>query len=205
MADTYTKARWKEAGTTNYVHPETEVDQLKATNGTALNSVISTLLKATSAANARTAISAAASSHSHASGDITNFASQVVSAIGSETLEALGVRYSITTNGYICFGDLFGGLILQWARLYTDQCTLYDSIYTMPKILECPNRSLGTYYTARGNGVNKIWIAKSWMADVPDIGDVSKTHYAFAVFASDNNFEPVTEGYHWFSVLNICN
>lgn len=29
-------------------------------------------------------------------------------------LEVLGVRYSIEQNGYICFGPLFGGLIIQW-------------------------------------------------------------------------------------------
>lgn len=29
-------------------------------------------------------------------------------------LEVLGVRYSIEKNGYICFGPLFGGLIIQW-------------------------------------------------------------------------------------------
>ena len=29
-------------------------------------------------------------------------------------LSILGVRYSIEENGYICFGPLFGGLIIQW-------------------------------------------------------------------------------------------
>ena len=107
------KSRWKKKGTGDIIHPETEVDQIM--NGSnALNAVISTLLKAASSSAARSAIEAAAASHSHASGDITSFATSVINAIGTETLSALGVRYSITTNGYICFGDLFGGLILQW-------------------------------------------------------------------------------------------
>jgi hypothetical protein len=107
------KSRWKKKGTGEIIHPETEIDQLK--NGeNALSSVISTLLKAATTANARSAIESAAASHQHASGDITSFATSVINAIGTETLSALGVRYSITTNGYICFGDLFGGLILQW-------------------------------------------------------------------------------------------
>ena len=29
-------------------------------------------------------------------------------------LDASGVKYLIDTNGYVCFGSLFGGLILQW-------------------------------------------------------------------------------------------
>ena len=29
-------------------------------------------------------------------------------------LTAAGLQYNITTNGYICFGSLFGGLIIQW-------------------------------------------------------------------------------------------
>lgn len=29
-------------------------------------------------------------------------------------LSAAGLKYNIATNGYICFGSLFGGLILQW-------------------------------------------------------------------------------------------
>lgn len=107
------KSRWKRKGTGEIIHPETEIDQLK--NGdNALAGLISLLLKSATTTQARSAIEAAAASHKHSSGDIQNFASDVITAIGEETLEALGVRYSITTNGYICFGQLFGGLILQW-------------------------------------------------------------------------------------------
>jgi hypothetical protein len=110
-------ATWKQKSTGNIIHPETDVDQLKSSGQNALASIITTLLKSATTAQARAAIESAAATHQHSTGDIQSFASNVVSAIGEETLAALGVRYSITTNGYICFGQLFGGLILQWGDL----------------------------------------------------------------------------------------
>lgn len=35
-------------------------------------------------------------------------------------LDASGVKYLIDTNGYVCFGSLFGGLIIQWGNIYTN-------------------------------------------------------------------------------------
>lgn len=32
-------------------------------------------------------------------------------------LDASGVKYLIDANGYVCFGSLFGGLIIQWGRI----------------------------------------------------------------------------------------
>ena len=81
---------------------------------TGLSALARTILARTNAADMRSDLGAAASSHSHLISEITDFASEVIDAIGDQTLSALGVRYSITTNGYVCFGDLFGGLILQW-------------------------------------------------------------------------------------------
>ena len=34
-------------------------------------------------------------------------------------LKASGVKYSIDTNGYVCLGSFFGGLIIQWGKLTT--------------------------------------------------------------------------------------
>lgn len=33
-------------------------------------------------------------------------------------LSASGVKYSIDTNGYVCLGSFFGGLIIQWVTFY---------------------------------------------------------------------------------------
>lgn len=38
-------------------------------------------------------------------------------AMLEKALSAAGLQYNIASNGYICFGSLFGGLILQWGQI----------------------------------------------------------------------------------------
>ena len=46
-------------------------------------------------------------------------------------LNASGVKYLIDTNGYICFGSFFGGLIIQWVTaLASDR--LVGHAFTLP-------------------------------------------------------------------------
>ena len=40
-------------------------------------------------------------------------------------LNASGVKYLIDTNGYICFGEFFGGLIIQWGSQDSDAREFY--------------------------------------------------------------------------------
>ena len=41
-------------------------------------------------------------------------------------LTASGVKYSIAENGYVCFGELFGGLIIQWGTTGEIQTSPYN-------------------------------------------------------------------------------
>ena len=42
-------------------------------------------------------------------------------------LTAAGLKYNIATNGYICFGSLFGGLILQWGMVNVEESEAYTN------------------------------------------------------------------------------
>lgn len=48
-----------------------------------------------------------------------------------KVLTATGVKYNMAQNGYICFGSLFGGLIIQWVHaLASDRNVGHD--FTLP-------------------------------------------------------------------------
>lgn len=46
-------------------------------------------------------------------------------------LDATGVKYLMGTNGYICFGSLFGGLIIQWGYYTEDSGETTISTFTV--------------------------------------------------------------------------
>jgi hypothetical protein len=58
-------------------------------------------------------------------------------------LTASGVRYNLATNGYVCFGALFGGLIVQWGT--TTAPENYSCHATLPV-------AFTSTYCAVGNG-----------------------------------------------------
>ena len=89
--------RWnKDSKSYDTLHPETEVAQI-----TDFADGIVSKLAATTAISAISAL-------------------QTDSWFGKMmkwVLDASGVKYLIDTNGYVCFGSLFGGLIIQWGAL----------------------------------------------------------------------------------------
>ena len=78
------------------LHPETESAQITDWHKAVVNSLASTTLPAVVSA-------------------LTT--DSVMGKLMKLLLTASGVKYSIATNGYVCLGDFFGGLIIQWGLI----------------------------------------------------------------------------------------
>lgn len=78
------------------IHPETEVAQITDWNNGIVNTLTSTALG--------TLVS-------------TLTSDSLLATMIQKVLTATGVKYNIAQNGYLCFGGLFGGLIIQWGMI----------------------------------------------------------------------------------------
>ena len=89
--------RWdKDSKSYDTLHPETESAQITDWHSGIMASLASTTLG--------TVVSAVTTD-------------SVLGKLIKLLLDASGVKYLIDTNGYVCFGSLFGGLIIQWGVL----------------------------------------------------------------------------------------
>lgn len=80
-------------------------------------------------------------------------------------LDASGVKYLIDTNGYVCFGSLFGGLIIQWVFSADENKNNKAPLSGFTKLFETAIHKTGataTYVTSmRDTDGNSFYIASN--------------------------------------------
>lgn len=74
-----------------------------------------------------------------------------------KVLTATGVKYNMAQNGYICFGALFGNLIIQWG-LYTE-----NKYFTFPISFKKMCIMVAVHATP-DTGINKISVIDSTLS-----------------------------------------
>ena len=122
------------------IHPETEVAQVTDWNQGIVNTLASTALG--------TLVS-------------TLTSDSLLATMIQKVLTATGVKYSMGQNGYICFGSLFGGLIIQWGNTSlsnSDGGWVYFPL-TFPNaayILEC------SHYNSLSSAIN-VYLETSFL------------------------------------------
>lgn len=93
------------------IHPETESGQVTDWNQGIVNTLASTAL-----------------------GSLVNTltSDSLLAKMIQKVLTATGVKYNMAQNGYICFGSLFGGLIIQWVVTGNDPGASGGAVAKLP-------------------------------------------------------------------------
>lgn len=124
------------------IHPETEVAQVTDWNkgigatlaSTALGSLVSTLTS-----------------------------DSLFATLLKKAMTALGVKYLAATNGYVCLGDIFGGIIIQWGIF---QITNGSGSFTLPLSSTMLNGYIQHYgVSAQYNGLSVKRVVSSLNTD----------------------------------------
>ena len=75
-------------------------------------------------------------------------------------LNASGVKYSIDTNGYVCLGSFFGGLIIQWG--YSSPMPNNSTLLTITYPVSFNRIPLTINLTGHGNRLGSLcWLSSS--------------------------------------------
>ena len=106
-------------------------------------------------------------------------------------LTASGVKYNIATNGYICFGSFFGGLIIQWISPSMSSDSYYGD-FSLP--IAFSNKIFGCYAMDIIGGSSSAKMTEASFSWVQGDSTLSKIR-----FVTDNSsiggFEAIAIGY----------
>nr|WP_304098069.1 hypothetical protein [Mitsuokella multacida] len=105
-------------------------------------------------------------------------------------LTAAGLKYNIATNGYICFGSLFGGLILQWGVMSVSENV--NDILKIALPIAYKNRFTILSQHQYGDQSNTELLFRRYE-------EVSRSVVTFSIFSLAGNTIRVGNMY-WFSI-----
>lgn len=109
------------------IHPETEVAQITDWNTGIVNTLANTGLSS-----------------------LVNVLSSdsLLALLIKKVFDATGVKYSLGQNGYVCFGSLVGGLIIQWVYPKSNNAFSFPIAFTSNwTLLPCSEAPGIGYYT----------------------------------------------------------
>lgn len=91
-------------------------------------------------------------------------------------LNASGVKYLIDTNGYVCFGEFFGGLIIQWVKATTDEVITLPIAFSKIKfvVLGTCATSEWVYENVSVLNDSDLSTVTAWSASESQVGKTAK-------------------------------
>ena len=137
------------------IHPETEVAQITDWNNGIVNTLASTALG--------TLVS-------------TLTSDSLLATMIKKVLTATGVKYNIAQNGYLCFGDFFGGLIIQWGTSVHGWVS-FPIIFNLHRVI-ITNHQGTAYYNSKPLESDTL---TGFTLDVGENNDVSMDAYWIAI------------------------
>lgn len=144
------------------IHPETEVSQITDWNQGIVNTLASTAL-----------------------GTLVNTltSDSLLATMIQKVLTATGVKYSMRQNGYICFGSLFGGLIIQWVTTQSNKTTILPIAFLSKKFLTIASPTASSWIYENASVITDYSLSSVtvYCASENQAGVIEKKIYVIAI------------------------
>lgn len=152
----------KKTNSFNVYHPETEYAQVTDWNKGIVNTLASTGLSS-----------------------LVNVLSSdsLLALLIKKVFDAMGVKYSLGPNGYVCWGALFGGLIIQWIKETTEEVITLPIAFSKTKfvVLGTCAASEWIYENVSVSNDSDLTTVTAWSASENQAGRVIKSKNIIAI------------------------